>query len=425
MTSSDNRLPYDLPSESGSLLGIRDFRLLCMTQLATGLRMPMLFFTQSWYVVEAAPDDRRVFLLGLLAALRGAVFLLYIVFGGAFADRYPRKTTLLVSHTLAVTGVVITGCLLLLPGAANGEGAWLWVMLVLFSGFGLINAQDLPTRSAMIDEIVPPSRVTSAVTIFQLCLAVTIMLGALLAGWTIGHLGFGASYLIAGFPHLIVMAILGRMSIGDSAADPGASMESVLANIRSGINHLIGNPAVLWIVLLTWIAITAGISVMGMLIAAWVRDILFLGASGWGLMMVFWGVGAVSVSSILVSRGEYGHRGLLFLGCTLTFGLAILGFSLSRDLLPAFLFNGLAGASFQLNGILGIAVVQTEISSRLHGRVMSLLMLAQGISQISALAMGVLGQMIGLELLFLMAGVTIVLITMLTAAMQKPLRSLN
>ncbi len=417
--------PREPPAKAGSLLHIAEFRLLCITQLATGLRMPMLFFTQAWYVNVAAPEDQRVLLLGLLASLRGAVFLLYILFGGAFADRYPRRTMLLASHAFALGGVAITGALLLLPGASEGDGAWLWVMLVLFTGFALVNAQDLPTRTAMISDIVPPSRVTSAVTIFQLALAVTMLVGAPTAGWAIEHLGFGATYLLAGIGHLAVLAVVSRMRSGGIAADPDATAQSVLANVRSGIDHLREDPVVCWIVLLTWVAFTAGMSVMGVLIAAWVRDVLDLDAAGWGVMALFWGAGGVLASLALMSRGEYGHRGPLFLGSTLVFGLAILGFGLSRELAPAFLFNGLAGAAFQLIAIVGIASVQTAVPPRLLGRVMSLLMLAQGIAQLAGLALGALGQLIGLQLLYPAAGLAIALFALATVALQRPLRSLN
>ncbi len=385
----------------------------------------MLFFTQAWYVSEAAPDERRVLLLGLLASLRGAVFLLYILFGGAFADRFPRRTMLLGAHAFALGGVAVTGALLLLPGAAEGEGAWLWVMLILFTGFALINAQDLPTRSAMIHDMVPPSRITSAVTIFQLALAGMMLVGAPITGWSIEHLGFGPTYMLAGAPHLVVLLVVLRMSSGGTAADPEATEESVLANVRGGIAYLRTDPAVRWMVLLTWVAFTAGISVIGLLVPAWVRDVLDLDATGWGVMAVFWGIGAVLASVALLSRGEYGQRGPLFLGATLVFGLAILGFSLSGEIAPAFLFNGLAGAAFQVMTIVGIASLQTAVPPRLLGRLMALLMLAPGIAQLAALALGALGQLIGLEVLFPAAGLVIILCTLATAALQRPLRTLN
>ena len=74
-------------------------------------------------------------LLGLLATLRGLVFFSWIVSAGAFADRYPRRTMLLGAHALAFGASVFTGLLLFVPGASEGEGAWLWLMFALFTAF--------------------------------------------------------------------------------------------------------------------------------------------------------------------------------------------------------------------------------------------------------------------------------------------------
>lgn len=417
--------PLGGPPRAGAPLRIAEFRLLCITQLATGLRMPMSFLTQAWYVNLAAPDNMRVLLLGLLATMRGLVFLGYVVFGGAFADRYPRRTMLLISHALAFGSTLLIGGLLFLPGASTGDGGWLWVMFVLFTAFGLINAQDLPTRNAMIADVVPASMLTSAVTIFQLSLSLTIIVGAPLTGVLIETFGFGVTYLLAGVGHVVVFVAVARMRSGESAADPEAAGESVLDNVRAGIERLRADAVVRWVVLASWVSFTAGMSVMGLLIAAWVRDVLELDAAGWGLLMVSWGAGAVLASGVLALRGEYGHKGPLFLGSMLLFGVAVIGFGFSRELVLAFIFNGIAGATMQLLRIIGVASLQNVVPNRLLGRVMALLMLSQGIAQAAGVAVGGLGQWLGLELLYPAAGLTIVLFTLALVMAQRPLRTLD
>ena len=331
-------------AEPSGPLGYRDFRLLFVTQLATGLRMPLLFVTQAWYVNVAAPESQRLLLLGLLATLRGAAFLGYVLFGGALADRYPRRTMLLIAHLLALAGTVATAVLLMLPGAAEGEGLWLPAMFLAFTAFGLINAQDLPTRNAMLRDVVPEHMVTRAVTIFQLALSLTMLVAGPIAGVAIDSLGFGPTYLIAALSHVVVLAAVWQMHSSDHAADPEASNESMLENVRAGLRLLRDDRVVRWVVLGTWIAFTAGISVMGLLIAAWASDILNLGATGWGIMMLFWGLGGVITSGVLVARGDYGHKGMLFIAAIAIFGAAVVGFGFSRTLVAAFLFNGIAGA---------------------------------------------------------------------------------
>ena len=292
-------------------------------------------------------------------------------------------------------------------------------------GLRLINAQDMPTRSAMIADTVPPAIVTSAVTLFHMALAITLLLGAPVTGWVVDHLGFAVSYLIASSGHVAVLVVIARMRAGRKAADPDARMESVRSNMREGLRYLRQDAAVRWIVILTWAVFTAGISVMGLLIAAWVDDILALGATGWGLMMVTWGAGGVLVSATLTARGEYGHKGPLFLAAALGFGLTVIGFGLSRSLAAAFFFNGVAGGMHQLLLIVSIASLQNVVPNRLLGRVLALLLLAQGTAQVAGLGVGAIGQLVGLELLYPAAGLVVVLITVAAAASQRPLRALD
>ena len=415
--------PEPPATPAGGPLALRDFRLLLVTQLATGLRMPMLFLTQAWYVNVVAPEGQRVLLLGLLASLRGAAFLAYILVGGAFADRYPRRTMVLVAHLLGFVTSVATAALLFLPGASEGEGLWLPGMFVAFTAFGVINAQDLPTRNAMIRDVVPEAMVTRAVTLFQLALAVTMLTAGPIAGLSIDHLGFGVTYLIASLGHLIVLAAAWPMRISATAADPQAGDESMLANVRAGIDYLRSDAVVRWVVFATWLGFAAGISVMGLLIAAWASDVLRLDATGWGLMMTTWGGGGVLTAGLLALRHDVRRRGALFLGAMLLFGLSVIAFGLSRNLALAFLFNGTAGAAFMIVHVLGIAIVQGRVPNRLLGRVMGLVLLAQGIAQAVGLAVGGLGQAIGLVLLYPLAGASIVLLAIAVATAQRPLRS--
>lgn len=409
----------------GAALQIPAFRLLCVTQLASGLRQPMTFVTQAWYVNVVAPEDQRLLLLGLLATLRGSAFLAYIVFGGAFADRYPRRRMLIISHTVGFASALLIGGLLFLPGASEGDGPWLWIMLAFFTALGLIDAQDMPARNAMIADVVPNSMLTSAVTIFTMSLSVTMLIAAPASGLLLERFGFGTTYIVAGLGHIVIILALLRMKVSEQPADPDAARESVISNVRVGLARLRSDPVVRWIVLASWVSFTIGMSVMGLLIAAWVRDILELDATGWGVMMVFWGIGGLLASGALSLKGEFGHKGPLYLTALFVFGLAIVGFGYSRILIVAFLFNGLAGGMQQWIRIISTASLQHVVPNRVLGRVMSLLILSQGISQTFGLAIGALGQYIGLEMLYPAAGFAVIAFTVLLAISQPRLRALD
>jgi len=405
-------------------LGYADFRWLLFMQFTSTLRQPTLFITQAWYVNTVAPEDRRVVLLGLLAALRGFAFLAYVLFGGTFADRFPRATVLALSHVVGLTSVLIVGALLFVPAIEAGEGRWLWVMLLLFASFGLMTAQDQPTRTAMIRDSVPQPLISRAITQHQMVMSMALLVAAPLVGQSIERLGFAETYLLAGLGHVAVLLALTRMT-RTGASDPDAASESVLQNIRQGIAALREDAAVRWTVFSNWALTALGMSVMGILVAAWVRDILELDASDWGVMMIFWGVGGILASGYLSYRADLRRTGLWFLGAGALMGLGVLGFGLSRIWLVAFLFNGLVGFAYQFVLTLGVTIVQKQVPNRLLGRVMGLLLLAGGLMQIAGLIVGVIVQTVGMEIVYPAAGILMMLYVALLTLVQRPLRQLD
>lgn len=406
-------------------LRLHEYRLLLGTQLAIGLTQPLLFFTQGWYVTTAAPDGKAVIYLGALGASRGAAFLAYVLFGGTFADRFPRRRVLIVSQFVALAMTVAIGMLLLVPSVRDGEGWLLPLMIALFASFGLVQGQDGPTRTSMLRDVVPEELLSSALSLFFMIVSAALLVAAPFSGWSLEHLGVGATYLISATgPAAVLLCALPMTSAG-SAADPDAHRESVWENLRGGLEVLAEQPTVRWTVLLTWISTAAGLSVMGVLVGAWVKNVLMLGASGWGMLAFFWGVGSVISTTYLMTRASLRHRGRLFLGACAGLGVAVLGFSLTRAVPIAFTFNAMAGVTFMIMNTVGIGIVQAIVPNRVLGRVTGLLLLGGGLMQVTGLMVGLLAAAIGIEHTYTIAALVIMGSSGLVALRQRPLRELD
>jgi MFS family permease len=413
-----------LPPARFATLAYPDFRWLLFMQFSSNMRMPALFLTQAWYVNVTAPEGQRVVLLGLLAALRGFAFLAYVLFGGTFADRFPRATVLTISHIAGLASVLLVSGLLFIPAVEAGEGIWLWVMLLLFASFGIMTAQDQPTRTAMIRDSVPEPLLSRAATQHQMVMSLALLTAAPLVGLSIERLGFAETYLLAGLGHLAVLFAITRIA-RMAASDPDASSESVFHNLRQGIAALRQDPVVRWVVFSNWALTALGMSVMGILVPVWLDDILLLDVSGWGLMMLFWGGGGLIASTWLSWRADLRYTGLWFLATAALMGLGVLGFGLSRIIIVAFLFNGLVGLSYQFVLTLSVTIVQRQVPNRLLGRVMGLLLLAGGLMQIAGLIVGLVAQAVGLEVVYPAAGLLMLAYVALLAVRQPPLRHLD
>jgi MFS family permease len=409
---------------AGEALRLSPFRVLLWTQVATGLTQPLLFFAQGWYVNSVAPEGNQTIYLGLLGASRGIVFLLYVTVGGAMADRFPRITVLRASHVLGFVLIVMIDALLWVPMIGSGAGMALPLMIALFASFGLIMAQDVPTRTSMARETLPDHVAGGGIALFQMAQAAMLLFSAPFAGWAIMRLGIPTTYLLAAAGPLLVFLLSYRLPRA-LAADPEASSTSLVANIRDGFRVLRDQPALRWTVFLTWISTAAGLSVMGVIVAAWVSDVLRLDAAGWGYMAFFWGAGSIVSSVYMTARGFGRRRGPVFLGTSLLFGVAVLGFALSRSVPLAFAFNGLAGLAFMAFNISGLGIVQALTPNRYLGRVTGLLLLGFGLMQVIALGVGILARFVGIEVVYVGAGLTMIAATLLVALLQRPLRTLD
>ncbi|RJQ10553.1 MAG: MFS transporter [Dehalococcoidia bacterium] len=406
-------------------LRLREYRLLLGTQLAVGLTQPLLFFTQGWYVTIAAPEGKAVIYLGALGASRGLAFLTYVLFGGTFADRFPRRRVLIVSQFVSLVMTVTIGMLLLVPAVRDGEGWLLPLMIGLFATFGLVQGQDGPTRTSMLRDVVPEALLSSALSLFFMIVSAALLLAAPFSGWSLEHLGVGATYLISATGPAVILLCALPMNSAGSAADPDAHHESVWENLLGGLDVLAKQPAVRWTVLLTWLSTAAGLSVMGVLIGAWVKDILHLGASGWGTLALFWGVGSVISTTYLMTRPSLRHRGWLFLGACGGLGAAVLGFSLTRTVPIAFAFNALAGVTFMVMNTVGVGIVQAMVPNRVLGRVTGLLLLGGGLMQVTGLLVGLLAAAAGIERTYTIAALVIITASTLVTLRQRPLRELD
>lgn len=405
------------------LFKLRDFRLLLLIQVAAGLRAPLLWFAQAWYVNDAAADGRRVLLLGVLATVNGCAFLGWSLFGGALADRYPRRAMLITSHLAGAALVAVTAAVLFLPGV--GGGSWFFVILPLFATVGLMNAQDLPARTALVADLVPERMVIAAVTVNWLVLALVLLLGNYLGGYLVQTLGFGFTYALGVIPHLAIVALLSRLELPDVPADEAAAGRSLLRNVHDGFAYLREDAAVRWTVLVMWVSVTGGVNVLWTLGAWWMDEVLGVDPAGWSVLTVFWSIGMVAASLRLMAMGDYRSKGRKYVFATITYATAVLVYALSRSVLLTGVALLIAGFAFQNQQTIGTAILQTVVPRRLLGRVTALLFLSQGLASTSGLAFGALGQLIGLQAMFPAIALAMLASAVAVALVQRPLRGIR
>jgi predicted MFS family arabinose efflux permease len=101
------------------------------------------------------------------------------------------------------------------------------------------------------------------------------------------------------------------------------------------------------------------------------RDVLGTGASGYGVLLTFVGVGALTGALVLAARARRIRRGQLLASSSYAFATLLIVFSFVRSFELAALLLLFIGLTMIVNSALANGILQTVVPDDLRGRVMS------------------------------------------------------
>jgi MFS family permease len=335
----------------------RNFRLFLFGQFVSQCGTWMQSVARGWLVLQLT---NSAFAVGLVTTLGSLPILLFTLYGGVVADRVNK-------HRL----VVILQALMLLEALALGILTQLniitvhWVMgLAVF--YGLLAAFEVPTRQALISEIVGHDDLMNAIALNSSAFNVARMVGPAIAGVLIATVGMAACFFANAASYLAVVTGLLMMRMGPRVAVAAAP---ALEAMREGFQYVFGNrwPRALVTIISTFAVF--GYSFMIMM-PVFARDVLHLDAGGYGAIISAIGVGAALAAIFMAALGGRVRRGQLVLGSSVLFGLLLAGAALARGFWSAIALFSVVGCLMTLNSIAANTTLQIEAPDRLRGRVM-------------------------------------------------------
>ncbi|MEV6651733.1 MFS transporter [Streptomyces sp. NPDC051219] len=311
----------------------RNYSLLTAAAVVTNLGSHGALIAAAFAVLQAGGDGGDV---GLVAAARTLPLVLFLLIGGALADRLPRHRVMVAANALNCVSQAAFA-LLVLTGDPQ-----LWQMMLLTALCGTGQAFFNPAAEGMLLSSVSGEQAGRAFALFRMAMHGAGIGGAALGGAMIAAIGPGwvlavdaAAFAVAG----LLRAFLDVSHI--PSREPGGGM---LADLRDGWQEFIGRTW-LWTIVMQFSVVVAVVaaaeSVYGPLVA---RDELG-GARPWGLALAAFGVGTLG-GALLMMRWK--PRRLLLAGSLCVFPLALPSAALAIPL-PV---GGLAAVMF----VSGVAI---------------------------------------------------------------------
>ena len=367
-------------------LHYREFRLVTGCQLFGNLGTWMDELSRGWLIYQLTDS---VVQLGLVRGIQFIPQMLLSPFAGTAADRYSRKTLMLVSQ--AANGCIYAA-LALLIFAKLIEPWHVYVAAVLG---GIMQVIQQPARTSLVSDTVPSEYLVNAIGVTSLVYNGARLVGPALAGAIIAYADTRGAYTVqAAFLFVATAWALQMHPLPQRVAGAGEHRESFVESIGKGWKFAWHSEPVRASILCT-VIVSMLIFPFATLLPVFARDLLGVGASGQGLLLAAMGVGAVISAAMITLAGHRLERGKVILGSSLIYGVSIAAFAFSPWYALSLALMVVAGLCHVHANALVNTVVQSYSTPEYRGRTMALFNMSQMLSSAGSMLIGVLAVALG------------------------------
>ncbi len=367
-------------------LRVRPFRWYWAAQWPTLLGTWMQIVALGYLVYARTGSTTAVAVVAAADGIPGVVLSLA---GGVLADRLPRRRILLVTQSMLGLSA---GSLAIL--VATGHASFLAIVLVAIV-FGATDAADLPTRQALVADLVERDVVVNAVALGAAAMSATRIVGPSIAGLLIGTAGPAACFGALAFAYLAPIIVLITV-IPDVPPLPRAAGRTALGDMLAGMRQVRRDPLVAGVVAVCATLAFFGVSYMPFL-PVLAKTQLHGGAQVLGVMYSVGGIGGLAGGLVIASLGRGAGRLQLLLAGGPVYAVSLFLIAHSGILpltLPALV--GLSFAFVALNTSL-TTLLQTDTDPALRGRLLGIYVTVfAGLQPLGTVLYGVLSHFMSL-----------------------------
>ena len=355
--------PGSAPSRSLNpfrvLVTHRNFRVFWSGQTLSLVGTWMQSVAQGWLALELTNDP---FMVGLVSAAGSAPVLLLSLWAGVLADRYPKHRIVLIAQSL----LLVQATLLWWFVWRGDIGIGTLVALATFGG--VVNAVEIPARQSLLIELVGREDLLDAIALNSSGFNLARIIGPSIAAVVIAQLGLAWCFGINALSYSAVL--IGLLSIRLPRRPRPPHRITPLEGLRAGFAYMRSTREVSLLMRFTAVFSILGVPYLT-LMPVYARDVLSLDASGYGTLLTFVGVGALTGALSLAAAGRFIGRWRLLSLAAYGFAAMLILLSLVRTPTLAatvLLFTGFAMivSNATTNGLL-----QSTVPDDLRGRVMA------------------------------------------------------
>ncbi|WLT32246.1 MFS transporter [Geothrix sp. PMB-07] len=406
------------PHDPYAVLRNPDYRWFIASMGLVTLGLQMQGLVVGWQVYVRTGDPLALGLVGLSEALP---FIGVALFGGHVADRVNRLR-LCMGSTLALA---FCSALLLgftwhfTTGAAAKAVVPIYGIIFLT---GIVRAFYRPANLALGTDLLPKELYANGstwrVSVFHSGMVLGPALGGLVYAWR-GPVAAHALVLA-----LLVTGFLGLLPIHYLPRAIRPQEGSIFASLGEGLRFVFSQKLLLGAISLDLFAVLFGGAVA--VLPVFAKEVLMTGPHGLGALRAAPAVGSVLMGLTMAHLPPLRKAGRTLLFCVAGFGLAMIGFALSRSFVASLLLLAASGAMDNVSVVLRATLLQTLTPEHMLGRVSSVNQVFIGSSnEIGAFESGLAARLLGLVPSVVFGGCMTLLVVLFTSWRVPELRKME
>src|SRR5215469_13930195 len=392
-------------SRTFSSLQTRNYRLFAAGQVVSNTGSWMQRVAQDWLVLELTHDSGTA--LGITTGLQFLPLLLFSLWGGVIADRYAKRSILMVTQAVMGALALILG-VLALTGSVR-----IWQVYLLAFALGMVTVVDNPTRQAFAVEMVGKDGMANAIALNSAVFNLARIAGPAIAGLVIAAAGTPAAFCVNAASYGAVLIGLKMMRPAELHAVPRPPRGS--GQLREAMSYVRARPTLWMPLVLIFFVSTFGMNFQ-VTTALMARTVFHTGAGAFGLASALFAFGALGGALVAARRGRPTLR--LLLTTSFTFSLL----EIVTGAMPSYLtfLLALVPTGLTLLTVTTAANSSTQLNTapEMRGRVMGLYMLVfLGGTPIGSPLAGWVAEVYGARMSMIAGGLISVIATVVVACL--------
>jgi MFS family permease len=361
---------------------------------------------QDWLVLELTNSAQ---LLGIITALQFLPSLLLSLYGGVLADRFDKRSLLVITNVGAGLGSLTLG-LLVLSGQVQ-----VWHVALLAFTVGVFSALDAPVRTSFNSELVGQKDIPSAISLNSANFNAGRLIGPAASGFLIVLFGTGLSFVINSFTYLAV--VISLLMIRKSELFISVKPERS-AKLKEAVHYVLSHTEIRLVMIAVFFATTFGLNFQ-IFMAVMATQEFGKGPAEFGILGSILAIG--SFTGVLVSA-KLEH--LRVPKWVMRFGMAFGSLLMVTAWMPTY---GSFAAILPLVGGMALMMligansfVQTNCEPTLRGRVMGIyLLIFMGGTPIGSPAIGWFAENFGVRITVFICGLIVLIAAVVIAIVIK------